>query len=316
MDEAIRDAIRTVGSGGVSRRQVVRALAALGMTAPVISALLGGAPVARAGPGGVERKAGARGGGGPLRMLVWQAPTIRNAHLSQAGGDVAAAGIFYEPLAVFDAEARLVPVLAAGVPSRENGQVALDGLSVVWNLKRGVHWHDGRRFTADDVVFTWEYAIERGVGGRYQDLERVERLHDHAIRIVFREPTAFWAEAFCGVAVGQILPRHVFGPFRGRGREAPANYHPVGTGPYRCLEFRPGDVVRAELNPQYHVAGRPFFDTLELKGGGDAISAARAVLQTGDYDYAWNLQVEGELLSRLEQSSRGRLVVTPTAQVE
>jgi peptide/nickel transport system substrate-binding protein len=207
-------------------------------------------------------------------------------------------------------------VLAAGVPSRENGHLAPDGLSVVWILKRGVHWHDGRPFTADDVVFTWEYAIEVGVGGRYRDLERVEKLNDHAVRVVFREPTAFWAEAFCGTLGGQILPRHVFGPFRDRAREAPANYHPVGTGPYRCVEFRPGDVLRAELNPHYHVAGRPFFDTLELKGGGDAISAARAVLQTGGYDYAWNLQAEDEVLSRLEQSGRGRLVVTPTAQVE
>ena len=208
-------------------------------------------------------------------------------------------------------------MLAAGVPSRENGQVAPDGLSVVWHLKRGVHWHDGRPFTADDVVFTWEYSIDGGgVGGRYRDLERVEKLNDHAIRVVFREPTAFWADAFCGTDTGQILPRHVFGPFRGRAREAPANHHPVGTGPYRCVEFRPADVLRAERNPHYHVAGRPFFDTLELKGGGDAVSAARAVLQTGDCDYAWNLQVEDEVLSRLERSGRGRVVVTPTAHVE
>jgi peptide/nickel transport system substrate-binding protein len=314
MDEAIRDAIRTMRSGSLSRRQVVRALGALGMTAPMISALLGGAPVARAGPGGVAAKTGPRGGGGPLRLLLWQAPTILNAYLSLGEKDTIAAGIFYEPLAVFDAEARLRPVLATSIPSRENGQVAVDGLSVVWNLKRGVHWHDGRPFTADDVVFTWEYAIEGGVGGSYRDLERVEKLNDHAVRVVFREPTGFWGEAFCDT--GHILPRHVFGPFRGRRREAPANHQPVGIGPYRCVEFRPGDVVRAELNPHYHVAGRPFFDTLELKGGGDAPSAARAVLQTGDYDYAWNLQVEDELLSRLERSGRGRLLVTPTALVE
>jgi peptide/nickel transport system substrate-binding protein len=317
MDEAIRAAMRTVGSSGVSRRQVVRALAALGMTSPMISALLDWASAAHAGPSGVEPKAGPRGGGGPLRMLFWQAPMILNGHVALGDKDSNAASIFYEPLATYDAEARLVPVLATSVPGRENGQVTPDGLSVVWNLKRGVHWHDGRPFTADDVVFTWEYAIEGGVGGRYRDLERVERLNDHAVRVVFREPTAFWAEAFCGIDTGQILPRHVFGPFRGRAREAPANYQPVGTGPYRCVEFRPGDVIRAELNPYYHVAGRPFFDTLELKGGGDAPSAARAVLQTGDYDYAWNLQVEDEWLTRLERGDgRGRLLVTPTAQVE
>src|SRR5262245_9109886 len=114
-----------------------------------------------------------RGGGGPLRLLFRQAPTILNNHLALSDKDSLAASIFYEPLAMFDAEARLVPVLAAGVPSRENGHVAPDGRSVVWNLKRGVRWHDGRPFTADDVVFTWEYAIEGGLGGRYRDLERV-----------------------------------------------------------------------------------------------------------------------------------------------
>jgi peptide/nickel transport system substrate-binding protein len=206
VDEAIRDAIRMMGSGALTRRQVVHTLAVLGMTAPVISALLDGAPLARAGPGGVAPRAGPRGGGGPLRMLVWQAPTILNPHLSISGGDGVTASILYEPLAVFDAEARLVPVLAAGVPSRENGQVASDGLSVVWHLKRGVHWHDGRPFTADDVVFTWEYAIEGGVGGRYRDLERVERLGDHAVRVVFREPTAFWAEASAGRTPGRSCP--------------------------------------------------------------------------------------------------------------
>jgi peptide/nickel transport system substrate-binding protein len=302
--------------GRVSRREVVRALARLAVAGPAVSALVRPLQPARARAAGVTPKADTRGGGGPLRMLFWQAPTTLNAHLALADKDTIAAGIFYEPLATFDADARLRPVLAAGVPSRENGQVAPDGLSVVWILKQGVHWHDGRPFTADDVVFTWEYAIEGGVGGRYRDLERVEKLGDHAVRVVFREPTAFWAEAFCGTSPGQILPRHVFGPFRGRAREAPANYHPVGTGPYRCVEFRPADVLRAELNPHYHVTGWPFFDTLELKGGGDAVSAARAVLQTGDYDYAWNLQVEDELLSRLERNGRGRLVVTPTAQVE
>jgi peptide/nickel transport system substrate-binding protein len=139
-------------------------------------------------------------------MLFWQAPMILNGHVALGDKDSNAASIFYEPLATYDAEARLVPVLATSVPGRENGQVTPDGLSVVWNLKRGVHWHDGRPFTADDVVFTWEYAIEGGVGGRYRDLERVERLNDHAVRVVFREPTAFWAEAFCGIDTGQIRP--------------------------------------------------------------------------------------------------------------
>ena len=63
--------------------------------------------------------------------------------------------------------------------------------------------------------------------------------------------------------------------------------------------------MRGEINPNYHVANRPYFDSIEMKGGGDAVSAARAVLQTGEYDYAWNLQVEDEILLRLEKGGKG-----------
>jgi peptide/nickel transport system substrate-binding protein len=80
-----------------------------------------------------------------------------------------------------------------------------------------------------------------------------------------------------------IIPKHLFEPFKGdKSRDAPANLKPVGTGPYRFVSFNPGDLVTGELNRDYHVQDRPYFDTIELKGGGDAVSAARAVLQTGE----------------------------------
>ena len=58
---------------------------------------------------------------------------------------------------------------------------------------------------------------------------------------------------------------------------------------------------------------RPYFDTIEMKGGGDAVSAARAVLQTGEYDFAWNMQVEDEILKRLEAGGKGHVVITEPA---
>jgi peptide/nickel transport system substrate-binding protein len=92
---------------------------------------------------------------------------------------------------------------------------------------------------------------------------------------------------------------------------------PVGTGPYKIVDFKPGDVVRYEINPTYHVANRPFFDTVELKGGGDATSAARAVLQTGEYDFAWNMQVEKDVAERIErQGGRGVFEIFPGSNVE
>jgi peptide/nickel transport system substrate-binding protein len=92
----------------------------------------------------------------------------------------------------------------------------------------------------------------------------------------------------------------------------------VGTGPYRFLAFAPGDLVRGERNPSYHVPNRPHFDTIEIKGGGDAVSAARAVIQTGEYDYAWNMQVEDEILLKLENSgaAKGRVDIVSGGWIE
>ena len=106
-----------------------------------------------------------------------------------------------------------------------------------------------------------------------------------------------------------LIPKHLFADYNGaKSRDAPANLKPVGTGPYRFVDFKPGDMVRGEINPDYHVANRPHFDTIEMKGGGDAVSAARAVMQTGEYDFAWNMQVEDEILLRLEKGGKGRAV--------
>src|SRR5215472_13799482 len=131
------------------------------------------------------------------------------------------------------------------------------------------------------------------------------------------QPTPFWAAAFCGAATGPIIPMHLFQAFKGdKSREAPTNLKPVGTGPFKFLDFKPGDIVRGEVNPNYHVANRPFFDQVEMKGGGDAVGAARAVIQTGEYDFAWNMQVEDEQLKRFEQGGKGRVEITPGGNIE
>jgi peptide/nickel transport system substrate-binding protein len=321
MDEqALRELIRHVATGTLSRRHFVRTLVGLGLTAPMAARLLGAAGLAHAQPRTPAFTPTRRGGGGPLRVIWWQAPTLLNPHFATGTKDQDGSRVFYEPLAGYDPDGNLVPILAAQIPSVENGGLAKDGTWVVWNLKRGVTWHDGRPFTADDVVFNWEYAADPATAavtvGTYRDLERVEKVDDHTVKIVFKQPTPFWHDAFVGNR-GMIIPRHLFGPYAGaKSREAPANLAPVGTGPYRFVDFKPGDLVRGELFAAYHVANRPFFDTIEMKGGGDAVSAARAVIQTGEYDYAWNIQVEDDILRRMEQGGKGRTDIVQGSSIE
>ena len=272
MDEhALREMITDVKAGRMSRRSFVRTLVGLGLTVPMAAQLLtaGGVPRAHAqGPSFVPTK---RGGGGILKTLWWQAPTLLNPHFATGTKDQDASRIFYEPLAGFDPDGNVVPVLAAETPSVQNGGLNKDLTQVTWRLKKNVTWHDGKPFTADDMIFNYEFlsdpATAAVTSGSYREITKIDKVDSHTVRITFGKPQPFWSDAFCGVR-GMIIPKHVFEPFRGaKSREAPANLKPVGTGPYRYVDFKPGDIVRAELNPAYHVANRPFFDALEMKGG-------------------------------------------------
>jgi peptide/nickel transport system substrate-binding protein len=134
--------------------------------------------------------------------------------------------------------------------------------------------------------------------------------------VIFQKPTPFWADPFVGVR-GMIVPKHLFEAYKGdKSRDAPANLAPVGTGAFKFVDFKPGDLVRGTINTAYHVPNHPYFDTVEMKGGGDAVSAARAVLQTGEYDYAWNLQVEDEILKKLEEGGKGRVTIVDGGSIE
>jgi peptide/nickel transport system substrate-binding protein len=303
-------------AGRLSRRTLLQRLVACGIPAPMASLLLTDAGIAQTASPFVYKPT-RRGGGGPLKLLLWQGPTLLNAHFATGTKDLLGASVFYESLVLVDRDGELRPQLAAEMPSRANGGVAADGRSVTWKLKRGVAWHDGKPFNADDLVFNAAYASDPATAavssGAFTGL-RFEKLDTHTVRVLFPEPTPWWAGSY---ALVPLIPRHLFEPYMGsNSREAPANLKPVGTGPYRFVDFKPGDLLRGELNPSYHQPNRPFFDTLELKGGGDAVSAARAVLQTGEYDHAWNLQVEDEVLLRMEAGGKGRVVVSPGGAIE
>jgi peptide/nickel transport system substrate-binding protein len=317
-EHQLRTVIEDVRAGKLSRRAFTLRMLALGLTAPLATQMLTSSGVALAAET-FAYKPTKRGGGGPLKVLWWQGPTLLNPHFAVGTKDQDASRIFYEPLAVWNQAGDLVPVLAAEIPSITNGGLAKDGMSVTWKLKQGVKWHDGQNFTADDCVFNWQYASDPATAattiGSYQDIT-VTKIDDHTIKIGFKKPSPFWADAFVGVN-GMIIPKHLFADFSGaKSRDAPTNLAPVGTGAYLFVGFKPGDLVQGKLNPNYHQPNRPFFDTIEMKGGGDAVSAARAVLQTGEYDFAWNMQVEDEILKRLEASGKGQVHILPGGSIE
>ncbi|MDA9439040.1 peptide ABC transporter substrate-binding protein [Bradyrhizobium sp. CCBAU 51745] len=318
LDKELRSMIGDVKDGRMDRRAFIQRLAAVGLTAPMANQILaiGGVAMAQSPSPYPPTK---RGGGGPLKLLWWQGPTLLNPHFATGTKDQDGSRLFYEPLASWDVDGHLNPILAAEIPSIKNGGLTADGKSVTWKIKPGVKWHDGKPLTADDLVFTWAYASDPATAAvsisTYADMT-VEKVDDLTIRLVFNKPTPFWANAFVG-AYGCIIPKHLFADYKGsKSREAPTNLAPVGTGPYKFVEFKPGDLIRGELNPDYHMPNRPHFDTIEMKGGGDAVSAARAVIQTGEFDFAWNMQVEDEVLLRLEKGGKGKTTYAVGGDIE
>ena len=152
--------------------------------------------------------------------------------------------------------------------------------------------------------------------GTYELIDSVEAIDDYTVKINFKTVTPSWFLMFMGTE-GMILPKHMFETYNGdNAREAPANLMPIGTGPFQVKDFKPGDTVVYKPNPNYRDVDSLFFRRIELKGGGDATSAARAVLQTGDADFAYNIQVEAPILKQLEAAGQGQVVASFGALVE
>jgi peptide/nickel transport system substrate-binding protein len=263
-----------------------------------------------------------------LRIISWQAPTVFNPHLTSGHKDWEALRIVYEPLATADREGNLIPVLAAEIPSRENGGVAVDGRSVTWKLKEDVVWSDGTPFTAADVRFTHAFITDPGRDAptryAYDVIERVEIPDPHTVRLVFRRPNPAWGVLFVG-SEGMILPRHAAAAEEGHSDRRIAD---VGTGPFRMTGVGVKDTIlvgddvvsmveiRYSANPRFREPGKPFFRRIIYRGGGDAAMAARDVLVEGDADFAWNLQVDEDRLREMAADGNGRVLLPATSYVE
>jgi peptide/nickel transport system substrate-binding protein len=152
--------------------------------------------------------------------------------------------------------------------------------------------------------------------GTYEIIKDIQSINDYTIKINFRDINPAWYLVFVGNE-GMILPEHLLAKYNGENsREAPTNKIPIGTGAYRVTTFKPGDIVIYEPSPYYREPDKISFEKIELKGGGDATSAARAVMQTGDADYAYNLQVESQILQQLEAGGKGKAVAQFSALSE
>ncbi|MDQ3443037.1 MAG: peptide ABC transporter substrate-binding protein [Chloroflexota bacterium] len=315
-------------SGQIDRRRFMTSAGLLGISASAAGVLANGATgLAQGTPAGtpataLERPAlgteeQTRGQGDQLRIIWWQAPSLLSPHQN---GDSSASSLVIEPLLTYFPGEQLGAVLLDEVPSVENGLLAEDLSTVTLRLKEGLVWSDGEPVTANDIVFTWQWVTNPDNASTsfelWNTLASVEAIDDLSALMTYKTPVVNWFEPFVGSLAGIIYPAHVFG-------NDPANRNdqfglaPIGTGPWKVDTFTPNDQVTFSINESFREPNKPYFATVLFKGGGDAVSAGRSVVQTNDFDFAWNVQAEPEIINELrENGDAGQIIQTEGTTLE
>jgi peptide/nickel transport system substrate-binding protein len=327
-------------AGRISRREFIARATALGVALPVTLFVLnaikvGGAEAAPA--GGAARGLGRaqtaparpsvgtenqqRGAGGELKILQWQAATHLSVHNSQGTKDTIASSLISESLMNYLPDGTIIPNLVTEVPTKENGGLSDDLKTVTFKLVPGITWSDGQPLTADDVVFTWQWIVDAKNQSVDQTtwgaMESVEAVDPQTVKVTFKQPSLGWYFPFTSIASGgAIYPKHFWDGKDAQAANDEFRKAPIGTGPYVVETFKENDQVTYVVNDNYREPNKPFFARVNIKGGGDAPSAAQAVLQTGDWDYGWNMQVEPNILHEMEKAGKGTVIATPPLQVE
>ena len=262
-----------------------------------------------------------RGADGQLNLIYWQAPSILNPYLSSGTKDLESSSIVIEPLARYNPDGVLVPYLAADIPTVENGGVAADLKSITWKLQDGLKWSDGSPVTSADVVFTAQYCMHPEGGcaqlSHFEGVDKVEAVDPQTVKVTFKDPMPNPYGPFVSFE-SPIIQAAQFADCLGA--KAPtctaANTGPIGTGPFTVTSFKPNDAIQYTANANYRDPAKPAFAAINFKGGGDAEAAARSVFETGEYDYAWNIQLAPDVLAPMLESGKGKVVVAFGSLVE
>jgi peptide/nickel transport system substrate-binding protein len=255
----------------VGRRQFLR-LMGTGLGAAVLAACGGAAPTTPAGEAtsapaagaataapaaatsapaaGAATAAPAAAGGKTLRIAYTAEIDTLNAFTSQFLTDIELTMV--EGLIVSNDKNEYIPVLATQIPTVENGGIKNlpDGkIEMTWPLQQGVKWHDGTEFTADDVVFTWQFVVSENSEvynrDQYLPISACEAVDKYTVKMTWDKPYAAYNGLF-----EAVLPKHVL-----EGKDVVTfdgyNRSPLGTGPFKFVEWKSGEYVRVQRNPDY-----------------------------------------------------------------
>ena len=242
--------------------------------------------------------AAAQKSGGVLRVHLWDSPP--NMSVLEGVNPLGARALMpvFNNLVMFDQHAKqsrldaIVPDLAASWTWNE------DGAELTFRLRHGVKWHDGRPFTANDVKCTWDLMLDTGPDKLrtntrkfwYKNLEQVTTDGDDEVTFRLKRPQPAFLML---IATGSspIYPCHV--------PSAQMRQRPIGTGPFKFVEFRPNESIKLTRNPDYWKPGLPYLDGIEfpiIKN----MSTAVLALVSGKFDMIWPYSLTAPLLKDVQ----------------
>ncbi|HEV2527110.1 MAG TPA: peptide ABC transporter substrate-binding protein [Thermomicrobiales bacterium] len=330
-DSGLSDLFLRLNRGEISRRQFLAAGAATGAGLGMLQWLVraaqtagatphpqdatpapGATPTAVAPAVGTEGKT--RGQDGELRLLFWQAVTGLSPHIANGTTNIVASQLVTEPLMRIFEDGSIQPNLLSEVPSQANGGINAELTEITFRLQPGVVWSDGTPFTADDVVFTHQWVTDPANGALSSEpwarISEITAVDDLTVVVRYPQLNLNWYEPFATQQLGAIYPKHYV--------EAGGDMQtaPIGTGPFVVDSFASNDQIIFSANASYRDPNKPYFATVNLRGGGDVATAVQSVVQTGDWDYVWNVQLEPDLITEFTSNGVGQVRAQARTTIE
>ncbi len=232
--------------------------------------------------------------GGKVVIGTPQEPNTFNPLLASASIEDALSSFVIEGLVQIDADGNYAPVLIEELPT-----VSEDGLEVTYKLLKDVKFSNGDPFTCSDVVFTWDAILSdlsQASTSGYGDIESIDCTDDYTAVMTFSAVYAPYLRLFSYIlpkAAGDLAALDTWD----------FNRNPIGTGPWTVKEWKAGDSIIFEKNPNYREEGKPYLDQLVVK-----ITPSREVglqlLGTGEIQVLWDL-VESDFPALEELAGQG-----------
>lgn len=216
--------------------------------------------------------------GGTVHVVVHPEPPMLMQGLNQNGPTNMVAGNIYESLLRYDEKLTPQPSLA------KSWEVSADAKVYTFKLQEGVTWHDGKPFTADDVVFSLDKFL-RDVHPRWRPIvnaqvEKIEKIDELTVKITLKQPFGPLLMSQ-EVASATMVPKHIYDGTDYRAN--PANNTPIGTGPFKFKEWKKGSYIHLVKNESYWQKGKPSLDEIYWQIIPDA-SARAVAYETGKVD--------------------------------